>query len=29
MNKYFEENKANMERQLEIWAFRILAKFNY
>ena len=23
MNKYFEENKANMERQLEIWAFRI------
>ena len=23
MNKCFEENKRNMERQLEIWAFRI------
>lgn len=23
MNKYFDENKANMERQLDIWAFRI------
>ena len=23
MDKYFEENKRNMERQLEVWAFRI------